>query len=144
MLSKSNKEQLKSQGKDIKKIERQVENFIEGFPYMQVDRPAKIKDGILQLSETDLKRAVDYYDDTLGEYKILKFVPASGAASRMFKDLFSFMNEYTGSTEDNRKLNEEGSWNSIRNFFENIQQFAFYEELLACFFPEYKVSDFIS
>jgi hypothetical protein len=129
MLSKSNKEQLKSQGKDIKKIERQVENFIEGFPYMQVDRPAKIKDGIIQLSETALKRAVDFYDDTLGEYKILKFVPASGAASRMFKDLFSFMNEYTGSTEDNRKLNEEGSWNSIRNFFENIQQFAFYEDL---------------
>ena len=129
MLSKSNKEQLKSQGKDIKKIERQVENFIEGFPYMQVDRPAKIKDGILQLSETDLKRAVDYYDDTLGEYKILKFVPASGAASRMFKDLFSFMNEYTGSHEDIGKLEEDGQWNSIRKFFDNIEQFAFYEDL---------------
>ena len=129
MLSKSNIEQLELQGKDIKKVEEQVENFIAGFPFMEVDRPAKIKDGIIQLSETDLKRAVDFYDDTLGEYKIMKFVPASGAASRMFKDLFSFMNEYTGSAEDIKKLNEDGSWNSILNFFDNIEQFAFYEDL---------------
>jgi hypothetical protein len=129
MLSKSNIEQLELQGKDIKKVEEQVENFIAGFPFMEVDRPAKIKDGIIQLSETDLKRAVDFYDDTLGEYKIMKFVPASGAASRMFKDLFSFMNEYTGSAEDIEKLNETGPWNSIRNFFDNIEKFAFYEDL---------------
>jgi hypothetical protein len=54
MLSKSNIEQLELQGKDIKKVEEQVENFIAGFPFMEVDRPAKIKDGIIQLSETDL------------------------------------------------------------------------------------------
>jgi len=129
MLSKSNIEKLESQGKDIKKVERQVENFIEGFPFMQVIRPAKIKDGIIQLSETDLKRAVEFYDDTLGEYKIVKFVPASGAASRMFKDLFSFMNDYKGSDEDIRKLEEDGLWSSIRKFFDNIEQFAFYEDL---------------
>ena len=131
MLSKSNVEQLKSQGKDIKRVEGQIENFINGFPFMQVDRPAKIKDGIIQLTDTDLKRAVDFYDDTLGEYKIVKFVPASGAASRMFKDLFAFMNEYTGSAEDIKKLNEEGKWKSIRFFFDNIEQFAFYEDLKA-------------
>jgi len=132
MLSKSNIDQLKSQGKDIKKVEDQVENFIEGFPYMQVNRPAKIGDGIIQLSEKDLKRAVDFYDDTLGEYKIVKFVPASGAASRMFKDLFSFMSEYNGSVEDNKKLKDDGTWNSIKHFFDNIEKFAFYEDLKSC------------
>ena len=132
MLSKSNLEQLESQGKDIKKVEGQIKNFIEGFPFMQVDRPAKIKDGIIQLTETDLKRAVDFYDDTLGEQRILKFVPASGAASRMFKDLFSFMNEYKGTPEDIKKLNEDGPWNSIRHFFGSIQEFAFYDDLKSC------------
>ncbi len=132
MLSKSNIEQLESQGKDIKKVEGQIKNFIEGFPYMQVDRPAKIGDGIIQLSEKDLKRAIDFYDDTLGEFKIVKFVPASGAASRMFKDLFSFMNEYDGSAKDNKKLNDDGPWNSIRHFFESIQKFAFYDDLKSC------------
>jgi hypothetical protein len=132
MLSKSNIEQLKSQGKDVKKVEAQIENFVKGFPFMQVDRPAKIGDGIIQLTDKDLKRAVDFYDDTLGEYKIVKFVPASGAASRMFKDLFSFMNEYKGSAEDSKKLNEDGSWNSLRYFFNNIEKFAFYDDLKSC------------
>ncbi len=131
MLSKTEIEQLELQGKDINKVEIQINNFIEGFPFMQVDRPAKIKDGIIQLNETDLKRAVEFYDDTLGEYKIIKFVPASGAASRMFKDLFSFMNEYKGSDEDIRKFNEDGTWKSIRDFFNNLEQFAFYEDLKA-------------
>jgi len=132
MLSKLSIEQLESQGKDIKKVEGQIMNFIEGFPYMQVDRPAKIGDGIIQLSEKDLKRAVDFYDDTLGEYKIVKFVPASGAASRMFKDLYSFMNEYDGSAKDIKKLNDDGTWNSIWYFFGNIRKFAFYDDLKSC------------
>jgi hypothetical protein len=129
MLSQSNIERLKSQGKDIEKVQSQIRNFIDGFPFMQINRPAKIGDGILRLSENDLRKAIDYYDDTIGEYRIIKFVPASGAASRMFKDLFTFMNDFSGTKEDIHKFIEGGEFESARYFFENIKKFAFYDDL---------------
>lgn len=129
MLSQSDIEQLKKQGKNIEKVKDQVRNFVDGFPYMRLVRPATIGDGILQLSEKDLKRAVDYYEDTLGEYRIVKFVPASGAASRMFKDLFSFMNTFNGTSEDIGEYEESENFASVRHFFSNLNRFAFYEDL---------------
>ena len=129
MLSESNIKQLKIQGKDIEKVESQIQNFANGFPFMQLNRAATIGDGIIRLSEEELKKAVDFYDNTLGDFEIIKFVPASGAASRMFKDLFSFMNEYRGTPEDMVKFREEGAWKSVKIFFDNVDRFAFYEDL---------------
>jgi hypothetical protein len=129
MLSKTNIEQLKLQGKDIEKVQEQIRNYMDGFPFMQIKRPAKIGDGIIQLSEEDLKKAVDYYEDTLGEFMVIKFVPASGAASRMFKDLFSFMNDFSGSVEDIRKFKEDNAFKPVRYFFDNLENFAFYDDL---------------
>ena len=129
MLSESSIKQLKIQGKDIEKVESQIQNFVNGFPFMQLNRAATIGDGIIHLSEEELKKAVDFYDNTLGDFEIIKFVPASGAASRMFKDLFSFMNEYRGTPEDMVKFREAGAWKSVKNFFDNVDRFAFYEDL---------------
>ena len=129
MLSMSNIDQLKSQGKDIEKVQAQILNFVDGFPNMQLNRPAKVRDGILRLSEKELKKAIDFYDDTIGEFKIIKFIPASGAASRMFKDLFLFMDEFTGSGEDIKNYREKDQYNAVRYFLDNIEKFAFYDDL---------------
>jgi len=130
MLSKSTIEQLEKQGKEIEKVKAQIQNFIDGFPFMQINRPAKINDGILKLSEEDLEKAIRYYDNTLGEYKIIKFVPASGAASRMFKDLFSFIEKFTSSSEVSGHFMKSNEFDAVRYFFDNIKKFAFYEDLV--------------
>ncbi len=129
MLDQKYIDQLTKQGKDIRKAEEQIQFFVKGFPFMKLDRPATIGDGIKQLSDKDLKKAIHFYDNSQEDIRIIKFVPASGAASRMFKSLFSFMNSYSGTEEDYNRLKNDAEYGPIFQFFKEIQNFAFYEDL---------------
>jgi len=129
MLDQKYRDQLNKQGKDIRKVEEQIDYFIKGFPFMKLDRPATVGDGIKRLSENEFKKAIHFYDNSFAEIKIIKFVPASGAASRMFKSLFSFMNSYSGSEEDYERLKEDPEYQTIHHFFKQVQDFAFYKDL---------------
>lgn len=90
MLSKTDLQQLEKKG--ISKVEfyRKLENFSKGFPKLEILKPAVIGDGIMDVKH-ETSYFTDYYSANRPEKKILKFVPASGAASRMFKDLFQFL-----------------------------------------------------
>ncbi len=129
MLDEKYIEKLKEQDKDVRKAGEQIQYFIKGFPFMKLDRAATAGDGIRKLSEKEMREAIHFYEDSQPENRIIKFVPASGAASRMFKDLFTFMNEYTGSEADYEKLKSDPSYEKVYQFFRSIQQFAFYEAL---------------
>ena len=80
--------QIEARGSSLKAVEGQIACFKKGFPWMKIVGPATPQRGILVLSEKETEEAVDYADSapTAGR---CKFVPASGAASRMFKDMFS-------------------------------------------------------
>ena len=69
------------------------------------------------------------YDKKKKHKKIVKFIPASGAASRMFKMLFGIMNEYDGSEESYQKIFSKTGLHSAQNFVKEIQKFAFYDDL---------------
>jgi len=129
MLDQKYIDQLSKQGKNIRKVEEQIRFFIKGFPYMKLDRPATVGDGIRQLSDKDLKRAIHFYENSQEDLRIIKFVPASGAASRMFKSLFAFMNSYKGTEKDYERLKSDSEYEPVLNFFKSIQNFAFYEDL---------------
>jgi hypothetical protein len=120
---------LDKQGKDIRKIEEQIQFFVHGFPFMKLDRAATIGDGIKRLSEKDIKKSIHFYENSQHDIKIIKFVPASGAASRMFKSLFSFLNSYKGTESDYNQLKNNQEYEPVLQFFQKIQDFAFYEEL---------------
>jgi len=120
---------LKNQGKDIRKVEEQIQFFVKGFPFMKLDRAATVGDGIKQLSETDIKKSIHFYENSQRDIKIIKFVPASGAASRMFKSLFSFLNSYKDSEEDYNRLKNDPEFKPVLQFFQQIQEFAFYKDL---------------
>ena len=125
MFTKEDLVQIQEKGIDLKTIEKQIENFKKGFPFVELVMPATIENGIKKLRKPDLKFLSDIYNKESGKYKILKFVPASGAATRMFKDLIAFRNEINNSTSTNiDELNEE-----ISCFFVNLQKFAFYHAL---------------
>ncbi len=114
--------QIKSKGIDIKNVKLQIENFKNGFPYANLVKPATIGDGLIPIDEAKANNLIKYYEEASKNKMILKFVPASGAASRMFKNLFGFLEEGESSAAS-------GGFHSVGNFFESIEDFAFYEDL---------------
>ena len=74
-------------------LETQLKNFREGFPFLPVTRAASCGDGIRVLDAAGIEQAAARYDRAKESLRVVKFVPASGAATRMFKDLFDFVRE---------------------------------------------------
>ncbi|MGE0089717.1 MAG: DUF4301 family protein [Bacteroidales bacterium] len=122
-LDHNDNKQLKLKGITTQVLEQQLENFAKGFPYLKIKKPATIGDGILKLNNNELETYKKLYDDF--NEKVIKFVPASGAASRMFSFLFDFYEN----GQDHYKSISEIENKDVRLFFENIKRFAFYDEL---------------
>ena len=120
--------QLKEQGLTVEQVQAQIDNFKNGFPKSRLDAPATpANGGIRVLSDKEIARYKTQYR-TLGRgKKILKFVPASGAATRMFKDLYAFTATYFGIAD-----NFEKDYPSVKEFLDNLTVFAFYNDLKAC------------
>lgn len=120
MLTPNDLLQLKTKNLTEAQIEEQLACFINGFPYLKIKASASVGKGILRLTEEEQNTFVKTWDNYLNDKKqIVKFVPASGAASRMFKDLFSFLSaSYDVPTTDFEK-----------QFFSEVEFFAFYDAL---------------
>ena len=120
MISKADQTLLNKKGITAEQVAEQLKTFKTGFPFLKIKDAATIGCGILAPSADETMAYLKTWDKYCAQGKeILKFVPASGAASRMFKDLFAFLSaEYDVPTTDFEK-----------NFFENIEKFAFYNDL---------------
>ncbi|MFT6203857.1 MAG: hypothetical protein ACI9V1_000151 [Spirosomataceae bacterium] len=116
MFSDKDLKQIEKRGSEIATVEQQIENFKTGFPFMVADRAATIGDGVIELDGSDLRINAALFDSQAPKLKLLKFVPASGAASRMFKGLFA--------AKDEGKSDEK-----TEQFFEKLKDFAFYKSL---------------
>ena len=120
MLSQQDLNQLAAKGISEEKLNSQLEEFKTGFPFLKLEAAASVEQGIIAPTEADVKQ----YEEAWEQYKaqghsIVKFVPASGAASRMFKDMFAFADaDYDVPTTDFEK-----------KYFDNIEKFAFYDAL---------------
>ncbi len=111
-------------------IEKQVKYFIKGFPYIFLYSPATIENkGIVKLSSSKIKQLNDDFDEVILKRNVIKFVPASGAASRMFKTLFLFRENYDGSEKAYQEFLNDKSFNSAHKFISEIKKFAFYNDL---------------
>ena len=87
-------EQLQAHGISVEKAEAQLECFKNGFPQLDIVAPASTKKGILAPKRAEQEEYIAAWQQYLKEgHKILKFVPASGAASRMFKNLFQYLED---------------------------------------------------
>jgi hypothetical protein len=84
--------QLEARGISVEKAEKQLHSFANGFPELDIVSAAAVGNGILNPTEEEIDAYVKAWQDYLDEgHTVLKFVPASGAASRMFKDLFEYL-----------------------------------------------------
>ena len=88
MFNQKDTTQIQQRGSSVRDVEEQIEHFKKGFPWMKIVGPATPERGIRVLSEAEADEAIRYYDGAAIAGKC-KFVPASGAASRMFKDIFA-------------------------------------------------------
>ena len=108
-------------------IEEQLQRFETGFPFLNIKSAASTEQGILQLSVDEQKMFEEIYNNFDGSKT--KFVPASGAASRMFKALF----EAKDMLENGENIDIVKNKNEIaKDFFDNLNKFAFYAELKKC------------
>ncbi|MDR0830301.1 MAG: DUF4301 family protein, partial [Prevotellaceae bacterium] len=116
-------QQLAVKGISADVVEKQLQGFRNGFPFLKIDKAAAVGNGILRFTDEEKTHNIAVWEEYLakGKGKILKFVPASGAASRMFKDLFEILNS------DDLQSGRENEF--IKTFFDNIEKFAFYEKL---------------
>ncbi|MDO5130302.1 MAG: DUF4301 family protein [Prevotellaceae bacterium] len=120
MLSERDLKQIADKGISEKQIENQLNEFKTGFPFLRLEAAASVEHGIVATTEESRAK----FEKSWEQYKaagkkVVKFVPASGAASRMFKDMFAFVDaEYDKPTTDFEK-----------KYFDNIEKFAFYGEL---------------
>ena len=94
IFSAQDLEQLQARGISVEKAEAQLECFRNGFPELDIVAPASTKKGILAPKRAEQEAYIEAWQEYLKEgHKILKFVPASGAASRMFKNLFQYLED---------------------------------------------------
>ena len=138
MLKNNDIEFIRAKGISEEHLETQLQNFRNGFPYSNLKSAAIVGNGIVKFDDNEIKKLVEFFNsESLGR-QILKFVPASGAASRMFKHLFEFRDN-----PDEKQLNDE-SFNSVGYFFKHLTEFAFYDDLSELFeFKGFKLPESI-
>lgn len=112
MTTQKDAEQIAGHGLDLDQIQVQLDNFKTGFPYLSINRAAVVGDGIVSLPKEQTDCLVTTFDKEKTTKKIVKFVPASGAATRMFKSLFEFL--------DSKQMS-----NSVKQVIDKVEDFAF-------------------
>ena len=116
MFTEQDLKQIAAHGLSLCEVEQQIENFRKGFPYLNIKSSATVGNGICVIDEAAAEELRAEYRAAANNLKVEKFVPASGAATRMFKDLFAYVNE----GEMNPVVEKVGA---------NLDKFAFAEEL---------------
>ncbi|WP_298064435.1 DUF4301 family protein [uncultured Rikenella sp.] len=120
MFTQKDLTQLAGRGIDPARAEEQLKAFRTGFPYLTIDRAAVVGDGILKLTPEKAQELAGLYGRAVGKFTVEKFVPASGAASRMFKELYEFVG---GDCRGERSA-------AVERVLEGLDRFAFYEDLV--------------
>ena len=118
MFTEKDLQQIAAHGLTLEAVEKQVENFRQGFEPLKVVSAASPTDGIVVLDAAQAEHYAAKFDNRDASVTVAKFVPASGAATRMFKELFEF-------------VNEDKRGKGIDTLLQNIEKFAFYPELKA-------------
>lgn len=132
--------QMKNLQVSIGEVEAHLNIFKSGIPKTILDKPATIKNGILPISDNEAIYYSNFFDQKKETLKLQKFVPASGAASRMFKFLTEFLNEFKVSEETLNAYINRKKCSAMPVFVIGLEKFPFYKELLK--YTKTQFSDF--
>jgi len=132
-LSEQDRRQIKAHGLSEEAVHQQIEAFKRGFPDLKLNRPCTVGDGITVLQETGHDRLIEQHREAELKGRLLKFVPASGAASRMFKSLQAMREKLVAERDGTAPATEpeEKDRQFLAKFITEIEKFAFYDALKA-------------
>lgn len=129
-FSENDLKQLEKKGISKDKVNKQIETFKEGIPFVTLHKAAVVGDGILRFSKDDHNDLVQNFEKNRKNKTLLKFVPASGAASRMFKALFNFLESYNPSDESLFEYIQRTDDDAVKHFAERMKDFPFHDLIM--------------
>ncbi len=139
-FSKKDLEQIEKKGLTPKKVEQQIAIFKRGNVVVNIREAATLKNGILAVSEEEKQELIDLFKGRKDKLDILKFVPASGAATRMFKAFYQFLEEFDPEEENLEDYVERKNDPKLELFFSRMKDLPFYDKVLGILNEKY--SDF--
>ncbi len=132
LFSENDLHQIKEKSISSEKVLKQIDTFKKGFPFTRLDRACTINDGITVITESEFTFFCAAHKEGENSSRLLKFVPASGAATRMFKILQSFDNDFENiSKKDIFEKVKEGKtdYQELYKFIIGLREFAFFDNL---------------
>lgn len=120
--------QIEEKGLSSKEVERQLKLFERGNVKVNIQKAATPGNGIFVYSEKEKKDLIAHYENKIPQLDLLKFVPASGAATRMFKALHNFTDEFDPEQESIRDYLDKKEDASLQLFFEGVESLPFYDK----------------
>ncbi|GJL55243.1 MAG: hypothetical protein NPIRA02_23750 [Nitrospirales bacterium] len=133
-LTEADQQDLNNKGLMLEHVEAQLETFRKGIPYTVLNRPCTVNNGITRLSAQERDAYAQHFEDVALSGRVTKFVPASGAASRMFKTLLTTLEEYQNEvspTSLRDLLSQTKNAKALGEFFQQLDAFAFHDDLQA-------------
>lgn len=133
--------EFEKRGTTLSIVLNQIAVFEQGIPFVQLEKPAVINDGIIKLSNADIQSKVTLFDSQKDRFDIQKMVPASGAASRMFQFLNKFKRDFDPETQTINAYINHNRAHELNAFFAGLEKFPFYKKvkkILKTDFADYK------
>ena len=122
--------QIESKGLTVNTVKSQIDIFEAGIPFTQISNAATLNNGIITLNENAIKTYVSLFEAEKDKKSLLKFVPASGAATRMFKFLFQFVNHYNSQEQSLNSYINKNNLRDLSLFMVGMEKFPFYRQVL--------------
>jgi len=130
MFSEKDKSQIENHGLTVEKIESQIKLIKTGMSYSNLVKAATINDGILKFDVLEEQEFINTFEIRRANISMVKFVPASGAATRMFKFLHQFLNNFKVEEESIQAYIERSKNKELSVFFNGLERQPFFEEVL--------------
>ncbi|MDR2414246.1 MAG: DUF4301 family protein [Odoribacteraceae bacterium] len=144
MYTKSDLRQFKRLGIKPEQVDKQLEHFANGFDHVALKETAATGNGIKQLPEQEIDNLVSRFREKQPSLSMIKMVPASGSATRMFKVLNTFMTTYTGSDAEYLQLRRDKGPGTPLLFFEKIREYPFFRRLREVLYKDHLDIDKLS
>jgi hypothetical protein len=129
-LQDKDSKQLEEKGISKEELQSQINRFTEGVPAVEVLKHAGINDGIIRFNSSDINKFIEIYEKK-DDLEVIKFIPASGAATRMFRALHQFLSEVDVDDNDINEKLQLKDFKILQPLFERIDDLAFYNQALA-------------
>lgn len=129
-FSKEDVAQIEACGLTVEQVKKQLQFFVRGQIHTLLEKPAVAEDGIVRFQAYESQQLVAYFDKKKHQYGLLKFVPASGAATRMFKALIEFVNRFDPKTQTFNEYVNKNKAHALKTFQAGMEKLPFYGSVI--------------